>query len=281
MPRRTLKLLGSLAITVGLLLVLAWTLFPIFWLFLTSLKNENQAFTYPPPLIFEPTLDAYYKTLSQDQETGINWARYWQNSIQVGLLSTSIAMLIGIMASYGLTRFTFKNSRTTLFTILGVRFMPPIIIVIPLLFMMRFLGLIDTVIGLSLIHALFALPFVTWIMLGFFSAVPRDLPDAALVDGTSEVGALFRVVLPVVRPGLVAAALFALLLSWNEFPIALVLTGEAAKTVPVAATTLIASRTIHWDRVAATGILAIVPTVVVAMFIQRQLIRGLAAGAVK
>jgi multiple sugar transport system permease protein len=159
--------------------------------------------------------------------------------------------------------------------------MPPIVVVIPLLFMMRALKLVDNILGLSFIHAVFALPFIIWIMLGFFTSVPRDLADAALVDGTSELGALFRVVLPVVRPGLIAAALFAMLLSWNEFPIALVLTGEAAKTIPVAATTLIAERTIHWDRVAATGMIAIIPTVLFALLIQRHLIRGLAAGIVK
>lgn len=271
--------LASIGITIALLLLLIWTLFPVFWLFLTSIKSEADAFAYPPKLVFEPTFDAYQRVLSQ--EDGFNWPRYWLNSVLVAGISTTIAMLIGIPAAYGMTRFRFKGARLTLFTILSVRFTPPIVIVIPLLFMMRSLKMTDTIMGLSFIHAVFAVPFVVWILIGFFATVPRDLADAAVVDGLSEIGALFRVILPVIRPGLVAAALFAALLSWNEFPVALVLTSESAKTVPVAATTLIASRTIHWDRVAATGMLAIIPTVIFTTLIQRHLIRGLSAGIVK
>lgn len=279
MSKRDRALLSWLGHHVGLIFVLIWTLFPIFWLFLTSIKSEADAFAYPPKLFFTPTFDAYLNVLSD--ETGSNWPRYWINSSFVAVTSTCIAMLIGIPAAYGLTRFEFKSRRTTLFSILSVRFMPPVVIVIPLLFMMRTLNLTNNVWGLSFIHAVFALPFIIWIMISFFSGIPRDLADAAVVDGTSELGALLRIILPVVRPGLVAAALFAMLLSWNEFPIALVLTGEASKTIPVAATTLIAERTIHWDRVAATGMIAIVPTMIFAMLIQRHLIRGLSAGIIK
>jgi multiple sugar transport system permease protein len=118
-------------------------------------------------------------------------------------------------------------------------------------------------------------------MQGFFAAVPAELVEAAVVDGASEGFALWRVVLPIATPGVVATALFSMLLSWNEFPIALVLTGEHAKTIPVAATTLIAERTIYWDRVSATGVLAMVPTVLIAFLIQRHLVRGLAAGAIR
>ena len=271
--------LRSILVSLALLVVLLWILFPVFWLFLTSIKSEADAFAYPPKLIFEPTLDAYRHILSS--EAGFEWPRYWLNSVTVASLSTLIALVVGIPAAYGLTRFRFKNRRFTMFSILSVRFMPPIVIAIPLLFMMRSLKLSDSTIGLSFIHAVFALPFVVWILLGFFASVPRDLSDAALVDGLSEMGTLFRIILPVIRPGLVAAGLFAVLLSWNEFPIALVLTSEAAKTIPVAATTLVAERTIHWDRVAATGIIAIIPTVAFAAFIQRHLIRGLSAGAIK
>jgi multiple sugar transport system permease protein len=280
MPKSLKNLLGDMGFNLGLVLVLVWTIFPVFWLFLTSIKSEADAFAYPPKLIFEPTFDAYVQIFSRESG-GQNWPRFWFNSVVVSSLSTLIAMLVGLPAAYGLTRFRFKSRRLTLFSILSIRFMPPIVIVIPLLFMMRSLKLVDNVLGLSFIHAVFALPFVTWIMIGFFANMPREVVDAALVDGASELGVLFRVVLPIVRPGLAAAALFAALLSWNEFPVALVLTGETAKTIPVAATTLIAQRTIYWDRVAATGIIAIVPTIIFAFFIQRHLVRGLAAGAVK
>jgi multiple sugar transport system permease protein len=243
---------------------------------MTSIKSEADAFTYPPKFLFEPTINAYEWILSQ-----AGWPRFWLNSIVVALVSTTIAMTVGIPAAYGLTRFRFGGRRLALFSILSVRFTPPVIILIPIFFMMRDLNLSDTIIGLSLIHAVFEIPFIVWIMIGFFAGVPRDLPDAALVDGLSEFGTLIRVILPIVRPGLVAAALFSALLSWNEFAVALVLTTQDAKTVPVAATTLIAERTIHWDRVAATGMVAIVPTVIFAALIQRHLIRGLAAGSIK
>ncbi|HUH07524.1 MAG TPA: carbohydrate ABC transporter permease [Egibacteraceae bacterium] len=277
MPSR--RLAASAAANAGLVGVLVWTLFPIFWLLLMSLKPASEAFAFPPKFIFAPTFDAYYQVLFRQAE-GVKWVAYWFNSMKVATLSTSIALLIGVPAAYGLVRFPARQ-RLGLFAILSVRFMPPIVVVIPLLFIMRALKLSDTVLGLSLIHAVFALPFVVWIMIAFFAAIPRDLGEAALVDGAGEWAALGRVMLPIVRPGLVAAALFSALLSWNEFPVALVLTGEAAKTIPVAATTLIAQRTIHWDRVAATGMIAIVPTVIFAAFLQRHLVRGLSAGAVK
>jgi multiple sugar transport system permease protein len=279
MPKSKPFSLASFAISLGLIVVLIWTLLPVFWLFMTSIKSEADAFAYPPKFIFEPTFEAYQRVISQ--EAGFDWPRFWTNSLLVASISTTIALVIGIPAAYGLSRFRFKNSRLTLFSILSVRFMPPIIVAIPLLFMMRSLKLVDTIWGLSFIHAVFELPFVVWILMSFFATVPRDLTDAALVDGTSEIGALTRVVLPIVRPGLVAAALFSVLLSWNEFPMALILTGETAKTIPIAATTLIAERTIHWDRVAATGILAILPTVAFTAFIQRHLVRGLSAGIIK
>jgi len=280
MPKPITKSLKSIGYHLGLALVLLWTLFPIFWLFLTSIKSEADAFVYPPKLVFEPTFDAYFQIFSREAG-GQNWPRFWLNSVTVSLFSTLIAMLVGLPAAYGLTRFRFSNRRLTLFAILSIRFMPPIVVVIPLLFMMRSLKLVDSIWGLSFIHAVFALPFVTWIMIGFFANTPSEIIDAALVDGATELGALFQVVLPIVRPGLAAAALFAAILSWNEFPVALVLTGESAKTIPVAATTLIAQRTIYWDRVAAAGIMAIVPTVIFAFIIQRHLIRGLATGAIK
>lgn len=276
MNKRGFVSLQSVLVNLGLLLVLFWTLTPIFWLFLTSIKSETDAFAYPPKFSFEPTLTAYDWILSRG-----DWPRFWMNSVVVASTSTLIAAALGISAAYGLTRFRFKNRRMTLFAILSVRFTPPIIVLIPIFFMMRDLNLSDTLIGLSLIHAVFQLPFVVWILLGFFAAVPRDLADAALVDGLSEFGTLYRVILPIIRPGLVAAALFSALLSWNEFAVALVLTTNNAKTVPVAATTLIAERTIHWDRIAATGMIAIIPTVLFAIFIQRHLIRGLAAGSIK
>lgn len=280
MPNRVRHVLPALAGFLGLILILVWTLAPILWLAVTSLKPSNLALTNPPVFFnFEPTVDAYEQVLSR-RAGGANWPRFWLNSVMVGALSTSIALLIGVPAAYGLVRFP-KRQRLSLIGILSVRFMPPIVVVIPLLFLMRGLGLTDTVVGLSLIHAVFALPFVVWIMMGFFASVPRELAEAALVDGAGEWRSLRSVMTPIVKPGLVSAALFAMLLSWNEFPIALVLTGQSSQTVPVAATTLIAQRTIFWDRVAATGMLAIIPTIIVAALLQRHLVRGLSAGAVK
>lgn len=270
------KILKSIGLNLGILIVLFWVFIPIFWLFLVSLKPETQVLSRDAGLFFTPTFDAYKWILSER-----GWPRFWWNSIVVATISTSIAMIIGVLATYGITRFRFKNRHVTLFMILSVRFTPPIVVLIPIFFMMKELNMTDSIWGLSFIHAVFALPFVVWILIGFFIAIPSELIDAALVDGLTEFGALVRIIVPVIRPGLVAAALFSVLLSWNEFPVALILTGETAKTIPVAATTLIAERTIHWDRIAATGMIAIVPTVIFAVFIQRHLIRGLSAGIVK
>jgi len=263
----------------GIVAVLVWTFFPVFWLFMTSIKTQQDAFAFPPKFIFIPTLDAYRRLLSD--EAGFHWPRYWFNSMFVAVTSTLLSLALGIPAAYGFTRFRFRRKALALFGILSVRFMPPIITVIPLYFLMQYLYLIDTRTALILVYAAAELPFVVWIMQGFFAAVPVELVEAAVVDGATELFALWRVVLPIATPGVVATALFSMLLSWNEFPIALVLTGENAKTIPVAATTLIAERTIYWDRVSATGVLAMVPTLLIAFLIQRHLVRGLAAGAIR
>lgn len=162
--------------------------------------------------------------------------------------------------------------------IASVRFMPPIILLIPLYFYLKFLNLLDTRLGLIFLYTLWDPPFVVLIMRSFILELPNELLEAALLDGCSEITAFFKVIVPIVKPGLVSTSIICVIMSWNEFIGALLLTGENAKTIPVAATTLIATMTIHWGRLFAAATLCILPTLVFSIFIQRHLVRGLTMG---
>ena len=205
------------------------------------------------------------------------------NSVLVVGCATALALVIGTPAAYAFSRLRFRGGETLANTILSMRFMPPIAVAIPIFLMVKGLGLRDTYAGLILPYVAFTLPLVVWIMIGFFDEVPREIDDAALVDGCSRVEVLWRVLLPLVVPGLVTAALFGAIFIWNEFLVALyVIDSRGRQTIALGAATLVsAQRPIDWNIAAAVGVVTVAPILVFSIFIQRYIVRGLSAGAVK
>ena len=205
------------------------------------------------------------------------------NSIIVVGLSTLIALIIGTPAAYAFSRMKFVGSERMASTILSMRFMPPIAVAIPLFLTVKAIGLQDSYAGLILPYVSFSLPLVVWILIGFFDEVPREIDEAAMIDGATRIQALWRVILPIVRPGMVTAALFGALFTWNEFLVALyVIDSRALQTISLGAATLVsAQRPIDWNIAATVGVVTVVPILIFSLFIQRYIVRGLTAGAVK
>ena len=253
---------------------------PVYWMVTISLKSEVDQFASPPRWFrFAPTLAHYY-----DAFFTRSFAKYLTTSLTVAGLSTICAVILGTLAAYGLARFKLRSKldqRLSLW-ILSTRMFPPIVTAVPLFLMMRDLRLLNTIASLVIVYTALNLPFVVWMMRGFFRELPRELEEAAMVDGDSRLGALIRVILPLVTPGLAATAVFCLIVSWNEFLLALVLTQtDASMTLPVGIAGRVTQYEIKWGVMSAAGVVAMIPILAFAMSVQRYLVRGLSLGAVK
>ncbi len=256
------------------------SLIPVYWMLTISLKSEVDQFAVPPRwFVFNPTL-AHYK----DAFVTRSFGQYLITSAIVAVLSTACALVLGTLAAYALARFQLPRKLDTRLAlwILSTRMFPPIVTAVPLFLMMRDVRLLNTKASLIIVYTAFNLPFVVWMMRGFFMEVPREMEEAARVDGDSRLGALRRVVLPLVAPGLAATAVFCLIISWNEFLFALVLTQtDAAMTLPVGIAGRVTQYEIKWGVMSAAGVVAMMPILIFAMAVQRYLVRGLSLGAVK
>lgn len=256
------------------------TLAPVYWMITISLKSEVDQFSVPPRwFLFSPTL-AHYRDAFLERSFG----QYLLTSAIVAVSSTLCAMVLGTLCAYALARLDLPRRTATRLSlwILSTRMFPPIVTALPLFLMMRDVRLLNTRLSLVIVYTAFNLPFVVWMMRGFFQEIPRDLEEAARVDGDSRLGALVRVVLPLVAPGLAATAIFCLIISWNELLFALILTQtDAAMTLPVGIAGRVTQYEIKWGVMSAAGVVAMMPILLFALAVQRYLVRGLSLGAVK
>ncbi|HSV31395.1 MAG TPA: carbohydrate ABC transporter permease [Atribacteraceae bacterium] len=260
-----------------LILVAAVVLFPFFWIILQSFKTSFDVIAYPPKFIFQPTWQNYLSTL---QRQGFLMA--FRDSLLVSLGSVILTLLIGTPFGYVLSRFRFRGREDIGFYVLSTRMMPPIVVIIPFVRIFHALGIIDTHVGLILAGVLVNLALVVWMMRGFFSGIPAEIDEAALIDGCSRLSALRWIVLPLVTPGLVSTAMLSFLFSWNEFIFALSLTSFNVRTLPVyIATEFIGYLAVDWGALSAAGVLAILPGLLFIIAIQKHLVKGLTFGAIK
>lgn len=260
-----------------LILFLAFIyLIPIIVLIQTSLKTQVQIFTKVPTWIFMPTLENY-KTVLWEQ----GFIRFMVNSLTVGLVSTLFTMLIGGFAAYGLVRFKFMGRGTISFGTLLLRMIPPVVLVVPIYVLWSYFRLADTRMGLILIYVGLNLPFTIWVLISFISDIPVELEEAAVVDGCGPLKIFFRILLPLIKPGLAAASIFTFRIAWNEFIIALVLTNRITRTLPVATTIYLTDIGVQWGNITAMGTLIALPAFIFTFLAAKQLIAGLTAGAVK
>lgn len=276
MNRRISRTVKYAVLIIALLLTLA----PVYWMITISFKREVDQFALPPKwFVFTPTLEHY-----ADAFINRSFGQYLFNSLFIAVASTVCALVIGTLAAYALARFRlpWNLDRKLALWILSTRMFPAIVTAVPLFLIMRAVWLVNTRLSLIIVYTGLNLPFVVWMMRGFFAEVPRDLEEAAMVDGDSRMGAFWRVVLPLVAPGLAATAVFCLIVSWNEFLFALVLTQtDDAMTLPVGIAGRVTQYGIKWGAMSAAAVVAMVPILVFALSVQRYLVRGLSLGAVK
>ncbi len=263
-----------------LLLALAYTVFPVLWLVVNSFKTRLDIFAIPPIwLVGNPTLANYVQTFVERP-----FLLYMANSLVVALTTTFFSLVIGTMGGYALARFAYpgRMKRHLSFWILSTRMMPPIATIIPIYLLFSTLQLLNTRTALIIAYTGFNLPFVVWMMKSYFAEIPRELEESAMVDGDTRLGAFWRIILPLARPGLAATAIFCLILSWNELLFAMILTETAdANTLPIGIAGRITQYKVEWGEISASGFAACVPIVVFAFIVQRHLVRGLSFGAVK
>jgi multiple sugar transport system permease protein len=263
----------------ALLLAVTIVLVPIAYMVATSFKS-NAEITQDLHLVPHKWTFEHYRSLFRDSF----FQQYFRNTFIVCSVSVLLSLVCGSLAAYSLARFKllFALEKRLGFAILTVRILPPVVIVVPLFLVALKLHLLNSWLGLILVYSAFNVSFVVWMMESFFREIPRDLEEASMVDGSSRMTAFRRVVLPLAAPGLVATAIFAVIVTYNEFLVALVLTSSpSSQTVPVGASTLITRIDIDWGAMSAAGTLAAVPIIVFALIVQRHLVRGLTLGAVK
>jgi multiple sugar transport system permease protein len=278
----------------ALIAITAVAVFPLYWTFVTAFKAPQDAFTFPPKYVpflqFNPSLYAWRDiglVPGKPGEGGAHSAsailNKLRNSIIVALGSTAISLGLGSLAAYALTRFRFRRwkNRDIAFFILSQRMLPPIVLVIPFFIVYSSLGLIDTLIGVIIAHTVANLPFVVWIMQGFFRGIPKDLVDSARIDGCSEFGAFWRIVMPLSLPGLAATGIFTIIFSWNELLFAITLTYRKAQTLPIAIAGLTHGSAALWWDISAMSVIALVPVLILILLFQRHIVAGLTLGAIK
>jgi len=252
------------------------SLFPLYWLFVISTKTPREAFETPPQLLYIPDFSKYFQIWG----TG-GFADAYLNSIQVVLLGVGLTLLVATPAAYAVIRFRVRGVRYLRLWLLLAYTTPEFLFVIPMYVLYQQLGVYDTVIGLAIIYQVFAIPFAVWLIQSFLGEVPRELGDAARVDGASELQTLLRVYLPLAAPGLAATAILVGINMWNEVTIALSLTFDEARTVQIAVAGYRGYAAIRWQEMAAAAVMAVVPMIIFAGIAQRYIVKGLTFGAVK
>ena len=261
--------------------------FPVLWIILTAFKTHNDALAIPPKFLFTPTLENFVSVFSRSYIKGMaavdtGFDLYFFNSIFIAGSGVILALLIGMLAAFGFSRYPLRGNDTYLFIILTTRMLPPIIVIIPIFLMFRVTGLSGTYIGIILLYTAFNLPFTIWMMKSFFDELSTEVEDAARLDGSSEARVFRKICLPQVKAGLAATAVFGLILTWNEFLFALLLTGVDTRTVPVAmAQTIGGDIGVRWGLLAAIETLFLIPVFVVTFLLQHQLLRGVTFGTIK
>ncbi|MDB5078079.1 MAG: transporter permease [Chloroflexi bacterium] len=267
---------GAFGYWIGIIITLGFILIPIFWIGLTSLKTYQQSYTLD--LFFGPTLDNF-KIIFDDPLT---MGPKLLNSLTVGILTVVIAIPLAMMAAYAFSRFRFRGSNLLMVWVLTTQFIPPVVIILPFFNLFRAVGLIDTIQGLVILDLAIVLPYATWMIKGYIDSLPIEVEEAALVDGANDLGILYRITFPLVMPGIIVAAVFGFIACWNEFLFALIIGSRNTQTLQVGFYGVASGpRGLQWELMSATGMLVMVPILILSLLIRKHFVGGLTMGAVK
>lgn len=256
---------------------LAIWVFPVLWGLMTSFKTERDVLAYPPKFIFTPTLDNYHEVIFGASSILPNLL----SSIIVATGATLLTMVFAIPAAYALARLRYPIKKTSGFYVLATQMLPPVGLIIPYYLILQKVGGLDSYSGLIIIYLTFSLPFAIWLMVSYFEDIPLEMEEAALLDRAGRLGALWHVILPQARGGIAVTTIFVFLNAWNEFLFAVVLGGNQVRTVTVAMFNFISVEQTQWAKLAAGAMLAMAPVIIIGIFAQRHIVKGLTVGAVK
>jgi sorbitol/mannitol transport system permease protein len=274
-PRRRRLRTGALALNLLTYVIAFIVFFPILWAVLTGFKSEADAASTPPVFLFNATLDNYRTVFSAD------YFAFFKNTVILSTCSTLLALVLGLPAAYSLAFNPSPRTPKVLSWVLSTKMLPVVGALIPLIVIYKRVGLFDSRLGMTLLYAAFNLPLVIWMMRSFFADLPKEILEAATVDGAGFFRILTRIVLPLTAPGLAATALLSLIFSWNEFLLAVNLTSAKSGTLPVFISGFMTSEGLFWAKMSAASTLAIAPVILAGWLAQRSLVRGLTFGAVK
>ncbi len=267
---------GRIALILAILAATVYSAFPFYWLFISSVTHSSLLFTgalFPSRL----TLDSYVQLFADTPV--LTWLA---NSVIVAVLVTTLTVIVSVLGDYSLAFFRNPIGQAAGKLILFTYMFPGVVIVVPTYILLSRLGLVDNVIGLVLIELVLTVPFCIWMLRSFFVQVPKELLEAGRIDGASRMRVLWSVLLPVARPGVIAIAVFAFIFSWNEYLFPLVLiNSDERKTLPLGVAGFMGNLTVQWGPLLASGVIAVIPVLLLFLFLQRHLVEGLMAGAVK
>jgi len=268
--------LGGLFHLLALLLVIAICVFPFYWMVTSSFKQQPAILSSTPQFLFQPTLENYARAFGK-----FDILKSLQNSLFVALMTVGLSLVLGTPAAYAIARFDFKGKKDIWFWFISNRMLSPIVVALPFFLIARNFRLLDTPWALILIYLTFNVPIVVWICADQFRNIPKELDEAATLEGYNSFAIFWKIALPLATPGLAVSAIFSFIFSWNELLYALILTRSEAKTAPVVATSFMSGYELPWGQIMATGTLVALPVIVFSMIVSRQLVRGLTAGAIK
>lgn len=272
--------------TLGLCAYFTFALGPILWMAMMSLKNPNDVIASPPKFVFTPTLENYKAiTVGQDahgmETVRPDYPKYFLNTLILASATVAVSLLLGTFAAYSLARFSFRFKEDIAFTFLSFRFAPELMVILPLYVVFQKTGLIDSFTGLTIAYQLVTLPFLIWVLRGFFEDIPREIEQAARVDGYTWWGVFCRISLPLIKPGIAAVVILSFIFAWNNFIFSMILGGERTQTVTLGILGFVGYERVLWGQMAAATMICVIPELIMAFFVQKYIIRGLTFGALK
>lgn len=283
-------ILKQIAFWLTLGFVFLFFMFPLYWILISSFKTRadivNTTPSYVPYIEFEPTTNNYRDVLFGNDagDSGADVSEFRDrliNSIIITGGSTGLAVLVGTLTAYAVSRFSIPLEDDFMFFVLSTKMLPPIVVLIPIFVLFSDFGLRDSYIGLIILYTAFNLPFVVWIMKGFFDEIPKEYEDAAMADGYSRFQAIYKIVLPEAIPAMAATAVFSIIVSWNEFVLVNFLNRDAASTVPPFLNSIIGVGAVEWGRLAAASVIYVIPVIIFTFLVRNHLLRGVTFGAVR
>jgi len=294
---RRRSLIGEVLFWLALAVAFVFFMFPLYWLLVTSFKQRSEVTLLPPTFVpfadFQPTLINYVAVFTKVSELGTVTAGskpntelsafplHLFNSIVIAGGATVLAVILGTLAAYTFSRFKIKGEADLMFFILSTRMLPPIVVLIPIFLMFTYANLRESYLGITLLYITTGLPFVVWMMKGFFDEIPREYEEAAMTDGYSRIEAIWKIVLPEALPAMLATAVFVLITGWNEFVFVQLLNPSRATTVPPFLYAIIGYGQVEWGRMAATSVVFLLPVVIFTFLVRNHLLRGVTFGAVR